>query len=143
MERDIVILLLRFGLVAVVYFFLFQLLVLMWRDLHQPSAPEAADRQRAALEVLEAGASSYGTGDALPLDTVTSLGRGPNNAIVLADPSISGQHALVSFRLGQWWIEDQGSTNGTYINDMRIDQPSVLSAGDVVRLGSLRLRVRI
>ncbi len=78
-----------------------------------------------------------------PLPAITGLGRSTHNAIVLADQSVSGEHALVSFRLGQWWIEDLGSTNGTFINDAPVEQPTVIHTGDILRLGSVRLRVRL
>jgi pSer/pThr/pTyr-binding forkhead associated (FHA) protein len=145
MEREVTILLLRLGLVAVLYFFLFQLLVVLWRDLKPQTAPGASPRIAAgpALEVIDAAASGRATGDSLVLQTITSLGRSEQNMVTLADPGISADHALVSYRLGQWWVEDVGSTNGTFLNDVLVEQPTVIHSGDVIRLGMVRLRVRI
>ncbi len=143
MERDVAILLLRLAFLAVLYVFLFQLLVILWRDLRvtAPAAPQAAGGP--ALDVIVPGASGKTVGEALPLAAITSIGRGAQNACILADPSVSAEHALVSYRLGQWWIEDLGSTNGTYLNDLAIEQPTVMHTGDIVRLGSVQLRARL
>jgi len=141
-ERDLTILLLRIGLVAVLYFFLFQLFVVLWRDLRQPAAaPHAVPTH--GLIVLEPAGSGQAAGETIALQAITSLGRSELNTIVLADQSVSAEHALASYRLGQWWIEDLGSTNGTFINDMGVEQPTVLRTGDVIRLGSVRLRAQL
>jgi FHA domain len=142
-ERDVTILLLRLGLLAVLYFFLFQLLVVMWRDLRQPAGTVRPEQPVSGLDVLEAAASGKVVGETLPLEAVTSLGRSAQNTIILADQSVSAEHALVSYRLGQWWVEDLRSTNGSYLNDLRIEQPTVIHTGDVVRFGAVRLRVRL
>ncbi len=145
MERDVTILLLRIGLVAVLYFFLFQLLLVLWRDLRPQSAasppPQAATGP--ALDVIDPAGSGKAAAETIPLQTITSLGRGPQNTIVLNDISISADHALISYRLGQWWVEDVGSRNGTYLNDVRIDQPTVIHGSDVVRVGMVSLGVRV
>ncbi len=142
MERDILVFILRLGLLAVLYFFLFQLLIVLWRDLRAPvvTTPE---KPPAALEVLNPGDSGLAVGDLLPLTIATGIGRSEANTIVLSDPSVSAEHALLSYRLGQWWVEDRGSTNGTLVNDMRIEQPTVLATGDVIRLGAVLLRARL
>jgi len=143
-ERDIIILLLRLGLLAILYVFLFELFVILWRDLRPPTTslrPEQPDVPW--LEILEPAASGRTVGEQIPLQPMTGIGRGEANSIVLADPSVSAEHALISQRLGHWWIEDLDSTNGTFINDVRIDQPTVLGSGDIVRLGTVRLRVHI
>lgn len=142
-QGDIVVLLLRLGFVAAIYFFLLQLLVVLWRDVAAPAPLVAPAPVQTGLEVLDGGASARATGEVLPLEAITSIGRAEQNTIVLADPSVSAEHAVVSYRLGQWWVEDMASTNGTRVNDARIDQPTVLRTGDIVRLGMIRLRVRL
>jgi hypothetical protein len=140
-ERDITVLLLRLGLLAVLYFFLFQLLVVLWRDLRAPERGIGRTQAGASLDLLDAAAAN---GPAtFPLGALTSLGRGPQNSIVLADQSVSAEHALISSRLGQWWVEDIGSTNGSFLNDERLTQPAVIQTGDIIRLGVVRLRVRL
>jgi hypothetical protein len=143
MERDVLILVLRLGLAAVLYFFLFQLLVVIWRDMAPPAPPPSPEKAAAAVEILDPAGSGRMPGEQIALEAVTSVGRGPENTLMLPDASVSGRHALISYRLGQWWVEDLGSTNGTFINDVRVDQPTVISTGDIVRLGAVRLRVHV
>jgi pSer/pThr/pTyr-binding forkhead associated (FHA) protein len=54
----------------------------------------------------------------------------------LADPEVSRRHAAIRGDAGAHAIEDLGSRNGTWVNDRRIEEPTVLREGDVVRLGN-------
>ena len=75
--------------------------------------------------------------DAVPL----SIGRAPDNAIQLGDDEFaSASHARVEGRHDGAWLVDRGSTNGTYVNGIRVDGPHLLEDGDVVRIGETQLR---
>ena len=70
-----------------------------------------------------------------------TLGRGsPNDIQLEGDEFASAHHARVEPRRDGVWIEDIGSTNGTYVNGTRLDRPQRLTAGDVVRVGETDLR---
>lgn len=75
------------------------------------------------------------------LAPITTIGRNHRNTIVLDDTYVSGEHALLSWRDSQWWLEDMGSRNGTYLNDIAITDPIVLSTGDVITIGSVRFKL--
>ncbi len=64
-----------------------------------------------------------------------TIGREPNNTVVLDLPSVSRHHARLFQNEGAYWVADCGSTNGTYVRDQRIDGTSRLSSGDLVGLG--------
>ena len=66
---------------------------------------------------------------------VLTLGREPTNPIVVNDPQVSRQHARIARQGGAIVIEDLGSTNGTFINGMRLTGPRALTPGDVIGLG--------
>lgn len=70
--------------------------------------------------------------------SVTSLGRNSDNNIVLCDGEVSRYHAIIRVQASAWLIIDQGSTNGTFINEQQLTphQPHSLQTGDVLRLGS-------
>ncbi len=70
-----------------------------------------------------------------------SIGRRFGNDIVLSDAYVSGQHAIIAFRDGAFYLSDVGSTNGTLLNGVRLEPnvPIELSAGDEIRLGQLTL----
>ncbi|MDA7979988.1 MAG: GGDEF domain-containing protein [Pirellulales bacterium] len=62
------------------------------------------------------------------------MGRDVASRIALVDPRVSRRHAIIELIAGDYVLRDLGSTNGTYVNDQRVDQQK-LTAGDLVRLG--------
>ncbi len=69
------------------------------------------------------------------------LGRSARAEVVLADSSVSAEHARV-FRVGRAWVvTDLGSTNGTLVNEKPVNGEMPLAAKDVLTLGSVRLQV--
>jgi pSer/pThr/pTyr-binding forkhead associated (FHA) protein len=71
----------------------------------------------------------------------TSVGRSPDNALVLHDPLVSRRHALIQVQgEGEFWLVDLGSANGSYLNGRRIAQPAELKAGDEITLSGTVLR---
>jgi pSer/pThr/pTyr-binding forkhead associated (FHA) protein len=79
------------------------------------------------------------TPEAVPLGSSNLLGRAADNAICLDDPLVSAHHARISFAGGQWLLEDLGSRNGTRVNDLMVESPIALAAGDVLTLGGITL----
>ena len=71
------------------------------------------------------------------------IGRDPACEILVDDETVSNQHARLWYRNKQWWIEDLLSTNGTYLNDERIDTPTILISGDEIRVGKVLLTIEI
>lgn len=79
------------------------------------------------------------TGQVFPLTQVpVTIGRDADNTLILADPEVSGHHAVISWQAGisAYVVEDLGSTNGTYINERRILEPEILRQGDILRVGN-------
>ncbi|MFN2181963.1 MAG: FHA domain-containing protein, partial [Candidatus Promineifilaceae bacterium] len=64
-----------------------------------------------------------------------------NNTIVLEDAFVSAEHALLARRDAQWWLEDLNSRNGTLLNDLPLGESTVVSAGDVITIGSVQLKI--
>jgi pSer/pThr/pTyr-binding forkhead associated (FHA) protein len=81
-------------------------------------------------------------GDEVQLDSAPlMLGRGARNDVDLGrDEFASSEHARIEPRRDGVWIEDVGSTNGTYLNGTRVTGPKRLSVGDIVRVGETELR---
>ena len=89
----------------------------------------------AASDVLRAG-EEFDL-DAAPL----TIGRaGQNDVAIDADEYASARHARIEPRRDGVWVHDLGSTNGTYVNGVRIDRPRKLVDGDLVRVGETELR---
>jgi hypothetical protein len=80
--------------------------------------------------------------DELTLDSAALLvGRGSRNDVDLAgDEYASSKHARIEPRLDGVWVEDVGSTNGTYLNGVQVTGAKRLTPGDVVRIGETELR---
>jgi pSer/pThr/pTyr-binding forkhead associated (FHA) protein len=70
------------------------------------------------------------------------IGRGSDAAIRLDDDYVSTRHARIASSADQWFVEDLGSTNGTYIGTARITQPTTVTLGTQVRIGKTVLELR-
>ena len=83
------------------------------------------------------------TGTSLPLrEAGTVIGRNPECALVLDDDFASGRHARVFQRDGAWFIEDLGSTNGTWLGTQRLTEPVRVEAGTSLRIGKTVIELR-
>ncbi len=82
-------------------------------------------------------------GQSVPLgDEPLLLGRGTDAAIRLNDDYVSTRHARFASNGEQWFVEDLGSTNGTYIGSQRITSPVPVPVGTQVRLGKTIVELR-
>ena len=70
------------------------------------------------------------------------IGRGSDAAIRLDDDYVSTRHARIAVSGDQWFVEDLGSTNGTYVGSVRISQPTTITIGTQVRIGKTILELR-
>jgi FHA domain len=109
-----------------------------------PGSPEAAALAASAepgrLVVVKSSVLEQGAGYKLNSAPLT-IGRGEQNDVPLgSDEFASARHARVEQRQDGAWVEDIGSTNGTYVNENKLTRPRRLSAGDVLRVGSTELR---
>jgi two-component system, cell cycle response regulator len=65
----------------------------------------------------------------------TRVGRGADSHIVLEGDSVSRRHAHLERRTGAWYVVDDGSTNGTYVNEEQISREQLLNNGDRIKIG--------
>jgi hypothetical protein len=137
---DILIFAVRLLLTALLYLFLTAILVVLWRDLRAAARLPAAIQERKAQLVTLSGCDGLEPNTILELQPFTTLGRGATNTIVTPDTFASAEHALISWRGGQWQLEDLGSRNGTRLNDETITSPAILSMGDVISIGQVKFR---
>lgn len=145
MSIETVLFLLRVAAGLLILAFLGALFIMIWRDYRMTGKEvESRTRKRGRLVVLQADTnSSLKPGTSFPLLPLTSLGRAPTNTISLKDSFASGEHALVALRGGQWWLEDRRSSNGTLLNGYRIEEPVVVSTGDVISIGQVDLKLEL
>ena len=82
-------------------------------------------------------------GETVSLDEAPILiGRGSDAAIRLDDDYVSTRHARIASSGDQWFVEDLGSTNGTYVGSSRISQATAIQLGTQVRIGKTILELR-
>jgi hypothetical protein len=129
----------RLLFLALIYLFLYRVVRALLRDL-RAAAREPVDRP-GRLVVLESPAGEPLAGQSYSLDVITPLGRDVNNAIVVDDPFASAEHAVLTYRGRSWYLEDLGSTNGSYINGRRVDGVAPMGFGDELQIGQVRLRL--
>lgn len=73
----------------------------------------------------------------------TRIGKNNTSDIILAQPGVSEDHALLLYREGKFIIQDQLSTNGTFINGESIDDKVILKDNDEIMIGSIKLKIKI
>jgi hypothetical protein len=148
---DWFILLLRVLFVFLLYFFLFQIVRTIARELRAvsiataggPSPRAVATQPAAQLILLEATEAGLPAGQLFPVRSGAVVGRREGSAIHLNDTYISNEHARLFLNDGRWWVADLGSTNGTFVNGMRIDRPMALAPGIEVRFGRIRMQFTV
>ena len=131
--------LLRFLFLALLYVFLFAVVRALVRDLRAAAREPGIELGR--LRVLASPEGEPPVGMVFGLDAVTTLGRDVNNAIVVEDRFASAEHAILTFRGRTWYVEDLGSTNGTFLNGGEVDGLAPISFGDELQIGQVRLRL--
>ena len=81
-------------------------------------------------------------GEVIPITKTLLAGRSPDCSLEVPDPNASRKHTHLVYDGTSLTAADNGSSNGTYVNDVRIVAPVLLKHGDVVRLGETRLRIQ-
>lgn len=129
---------LRILLAASLYAFLGWALYTLWMDLKRESEILAVRQAPPITLKLNAPdqALSFTKNE-------ISIGRDPASDLPLEDKTVSTQHARLVYHHNQWWIEDLGSTNGTFLNQERVSSPLVITEGDQIRCGQIVLEILI
>jgi hypothetical protein len=117
---------------------------LIYRDM-QVTAAAIAEQERpyGRLRIIANEVEHPAVDTTYPLMPITSIGRAASNNIVLPDGFASAEPALITRRQGQWWLEDQGSRNGTLLNDVVLEGTAVISSGDVIAVGGTLLKLEL
>jgi pSer/pThr/pTyr-binding forkhead associated (FHA) protein len=146
---DELLLILKIGFLVLLYLFIWRIVRTASRDI--VSTPQ----ESFVLTPGQAAAAGLGPGRLVvvaspilppgeqhPLDSAPlTIGRSAQNDIELhGDEYASAAHARFEARRDGAWVEDAGSTNGTYVNGVKIERARKLAPGDVVRVGETELR---
>jgi hypothetical protein len=148
---------LKFGFLAVLYLFLLWVARSAMRDLRRYEGSSFAEpvdapnpvRNRRIGPELRAGVSprlevvaamGYEPGTIFDLGEAATLGRSNGADIRVDDPFASSAHARIFSRGDFMYVEDMGSTNGTYLNGRRLNGAECLKMADVIRIGDSEYR---
>ncbi|HEY7131811.1 MAG TPA: FHA domain-containing protein [Candidatus Limnocylindrales bacterium] len=129
----------RLLFLGLLYVFLFRIARALVNDLRAAAREPGAELGRLVVVTSPSGEPEAGT--SLALDAIATIGRDVNNAIVIEDQFVSAEHAILTFRGRAWYIEDLGSTNGTFVNGVPVAEVTPLGFGDVIQIGQVRLRL--
>jgi len=154
---DIILFVLRTAFMVLIYVFICIVLFYLIKDLHNMASPQTEtpstgldgtgyraanasiiERSGPGWLVVESAPPEYALeGAGFALDRELTLGRGPQNEVILPDKFASNNHARLYNRDGQYWLEDLDSKNGTYLNSRPLVETTVLANGDQIRIGEM------
>ncbi|MGH3357146.1 MAG: FHA domain-containing protein FhaB/FipA [Nocardioidaceae bacterium] len=107
----------------------------------EPKPKPARKRRGAPTQLVITEGSNAGQSLPLSGEPIT-LGRGGDSTVLLDDDYVSTRHARFVTNGEEWFIEDMGSTNGTYIGSTRVTRATAITPGTAVRLGKTVVELR-
>jgi len=144
----------RIGFLILLWIFVFAALRVIRADLfgaqprmapvpsRPPARPVKAKRKgRSPRQLLVVDGALTGTKIALS-DSPIMIGRANDSTLVLTDDYASSRHARLTPRDGDWYLEDLGSTNGTYLDRTKVTGPIHVPPGVPIRIGKTVLELR-
>lgn len=155
--RELPLTLLRFGILALLWLFVLTAIRVIRSDLSdrasapspappspyppQPVTASRAERRSQARTLVVTSGPLAGTSVRLD-DTSITFGRSEGCTVVLSDDYVSSQHARLSPAGDRWVLEDLGSTNGSYLSDRKVTDPTSVPLGAPIRLGRTVFELR-
>lgn len=136
----VVLLVVRLLMAAALYLFIGWVIYTIWIDLNRKDTnPEQVGVPAVTLKFVDQQSEKieYYT------RPIIVIGREPTCDCIIYDKAISARQARLSFHHNQWWIEDLDSTNGTFINQDRVSQPTVIISEDQITCGGTVIMVQI
>jgi pSer/pThr/pTyr-binding forkhead associated (FHA) protein len=150
----------RFGFLILLWIFVFTVVGVIRRDLFagvrsksivapprgvggavMQGTPAKAKRGKAARQLVVTAGQLAGTRITLSEAHIT-IGRAEDSTLVITDDYASARHARLVPRDGQWFVEDLGSTNGTYLDRGKVSGPTPVPLGVPIRIGRTSLELR-
>lgn len=159
---ELTVTLLRLGYLVLLWAFVLSTIGVLRRDLY---GTRIVNRRKATAQAVAGAAAATGEpkqgrsrqsgpsrlvvtegplrGTTVPLGTSAVLiGRAPSCTLVLDDDYSSSQHARVFHQDGQWFVEDLGSTNGTFVDNRRLNGAVQVQSGQPIRIGQSVLELQ-
>jgi pSer/pThr/pTyr-binding forkhead associated (FHA) protein len=133
-----ILLIIRISIAIILYAFLGWALYSLWRNLQSQDSEIKTPQDMILSLVIQNGIRK--TNKVLHTNVI-QIGRHPTNNLQLESETVSAKHAIIRHINNHWWIEDLNSTNGTYINNVRVTKPIVTTKGDHIRCGDIIITI--
>lgn len=133
-------LILRLAMALALYAFLGWAIYTLWRDIKRQSELLAARRIPEITLITHIGDETISHEFVVPELVV---GREKSCDLMLDEKTVSAEHARLSYHHGNWWVEDLHSRNGTFLNLELLAAQTVLTSGDELQVGQVKLRIEI
>ncbi len=137
----LLVLILRIALAIALYAFLGRILLTLWQELKQQG--EFLSSQKKPGIHIHALMESGRDIQHRFIQSEVTIGRDPNCDFPVIDEAISAHHARISYHHSQWWLEDLGSTNGTFIGKNQVTVPTVLITSDQFKCGGTTFTILV
>jgi len=146
MTLDVFLLILRLLGIVLLYLFLMQVIISITRDLRKTVVATEGEIGKGVpvvghLIVVDSGPSKIAPGTSFSLNPQTTIGRGPTNTIQISETFVSAEHTRMWFRSGVWYVQDAGSTNGTFLNNQPARDALAARPGDIIQVGFIRFKL--
>jgi pSer/pThr/pTyr-binding forkhead associated (FHA) protein len=149
---ELVLQLTRAGFLALLWLFVLAALRVVRSDLYAASGLRAlmpgrrsqasgGGRVRSARQMIVTHGALAGTRITLDSKPIT-MGRADDSTLVLDDDYASTRHARLSLQGEEWYVEDLGSTNGTYLDRAKVSGPTRVPLGVPIRIGKTVIELR-
>jgi pSer/pThr/pTyr-binding forkhead associated (FHA) protein len=136
----VILLILRLAMALALYAFLGWAVYTLWRDMKRQSELIAARKIPELMLAVEHENYSASYSYAVP---EIVIGREQACNLVLDEATVSAEHARFSYHHQNWWVEDLGSRNGTFMNFERLSTATIVVSGDELQLGQVLIRITI
>lgn len=145
--------LLKIFLLLLLYLFFLRVLRAVWAEVNPPKVPASAPKPRRERSRRATPGRRHGPprlrlvapaelkGRTFDIGEETTIGRAAGCQVTIDDSYASQLHARVFQRDGQIYVEDIGSTNGTYLNRKKVTGPMVVHRGDQLQIGNTILEL--
>lgn len=133
---DLLSIMFKYIFVIIIYMFIFVIIRMIYLDIRTMEGN--SEDSGAYIKLLNRLDSlPYRIRDSYSLSDALSLGRSSENDVVVKDPFVSKRHMKIIKDEEEYFIEDLGSSNGTYVNKQRLVDAAKLINGDIIKIGDL------
>lgn len=136
-----VVLVLRFALAIALYAFLGWALLTLWQELRQ-QGKKLSEQKIPGITITRKPVQGKETRDHFSQPEII-IGRNIQCDLSIMDKALSARHARITFHHGQWWLEDLNSTNGTFLNEDKLNTPAVVITGDEFKCGNSLFAIHV